>query len=284
MWQRTPFGRQSSELTPFYIDRYNGPRCKQTLESHDFWELACVVSGKGILRSARDMHLGCDMLVLIPPKTEHTELSESDIDIIWIGFHSPRLADGVLTSPSLLHNVELSNKVQDMWVFAIGRDEAIGPELEAMLQLIVARFFRLRSDDRPTADKDIVDAAISYLHQHYTDAQPLAGLIQHTGFCSRYLRRLFLKRVGSPPQQYLMKIRIEHARRLLDDTELSIREVTTRTGFNDPFYFSRTFRRLCGVSPRTFRCRLRQNSPAYDDEHHSPNHGDNKKLSDPSAQ
>ena len=48
------------------------------------------------------------------------------------------------------------------------------------------------------------------------------------------------------------------ARAMLDTTELRIREVAQRVGIEDPYYFSRLFRSLAGVSPRAFRQRRRR--------------------------
>jgi YesN/AraC family two-component response regulator len=48
-------------------------------------------------------------------------------------------------------------------------------------------------------------------------------------------------------------LRIRYACRLLDTTTLTVREVGYRVGYEDPYYFSRMFRKLMGLSPRQYR-------------------------------
>lgn len=55
------------------------------------------------------------------------------------------------------------------------------------------------------------------------------------------------------PVDYRNEIRINAARSMLTNSDLSISEIAARTGFDDPYYFSRVFKKLTGVSPRAFR-------------------------------
>ncbi len=67
------------------------------------------------------------------------------------------------------------------------------------------------------------------------------------------LHRIFKRRFGTSPINWLRRERINRARRLLADRALSIAEVGRRCGYADPYHFSRDFRRLCGLSPSPFR-------------------------------
>jgi len=53
--------------------------------------------------------------------------------------------------------------------------------------------------------------------------------------------------------QYIIRKRLEFARELLQETDLPVAEIAERSGFCDPFYFSRCFSRHYGRSPRKFR-------------------------------
>jgi two-component system response regulator YesN len=53
--------------------------------------------------------------------------------------------------------------------------------------------------------------------------------------------------------EYMRRLRVEHARELLADPSLSIKEVAARTGFTEPNHFSRVFSRIDGVPPTAFR-------------------------------
>jgi AraC-like DNA-binding protein len=53
--------------------------------------------------------------------------------------------------------------------------------------------------------------------------------------------------------EYVQQQRMGHAKRLLLNTDLSVFQVAARTGYEDPYYFSRLFSRTQGVSPTRFR-------------------------------
>jgi YesN/AraC family two-component response regulator len=52
---------------------------------------------------------------------------------------------------------------------------------------------------------------------------------------------------------YFSRLKVQHACRLLDTTSARIQEVGTEIGYPDPYYFSRLFREVMGMSPRAYR-------------------------------
>ncbi len=64
---------------------------------------------------------------------------------------------------------------------------------------------------------------------------------------------LFRQRTGFSPIDFLIRQRVRHACRLLDTTTVTIKEVSERSGYADPYYFTRCFRRVMGASPRAYR-------------------------------
>lgn len=65
--------------------------------------------------------------------------------------------------------------------------------------------------------------------------------------------RTFKQMYGMTFQNYVLRLRIKEASRLLRDTSADVIEVCYATGFSDPSYFTRTFRRHTGVTPSTYR-------------------------------
>ena len=68
-----------------------------------------------------------------------------------------------------------------------------------------------------------------------------------------YIARLFKKELGCKPSEYINRIRISVAKTLLSETDISITEISEKTGFSDVYYFSKTFKRIEGVSPSEIR-------------------------------
>lgn len=75
------------------------------------------------------------------------------------------------------------------------------------------------------------------------------------GLSAATFRRYWNRYVHVPPARYVMTLRMREARRLLVETELTVAEVARQTGFEDPLYFSRCFRRLTGLPPSHYRAR-----------------------------
>lgn len=92
----------------------------------------------------------------------------------------------------------------------------------------------------------------AYLHAHYASNVTLDELAALVNFSPYYLLRSFRRVVGLPPHAYLMSVRINHARRLLQ-AGVSAAEVAARTGFADQSHLSRHFKRIVGVPPGQYR-------------------------------
>ena len=81
----------------------------------------------------------------------------------------------------------------------------------------------------------------------------LEELATRAGLSVPHFCALFRRLSGYAPIDFLIRQRIRLACRLLDSGDAPIAEVATRSGFDDPYYFSRCFRRVMGASPRDYR-------------------------------
>ncbi len=85
----------------------------------------------------------------------------------------------------------------------------------------------------------------------------MEGLAAYTSVSHSSLYRRFIKRFQISPKRFLMEYRIERACALLADTNCSVQEISNSVGFEDPFYFSRAFKEVKGLSPRQYANRVR---------------------------
>jgi AraC-like DNA-binding protein len=66
-------------------------------------------------------------------------------------------------------------------------------------------------------------------------------------------RAAFVRTMGCGPRRYLEERRVQHAARALLETDRSVTEIANSVGYDDPYHFSRVFRRVTGMSPRKYR-------------------------------
>ena len=80
-------------------------------------------------------------------------------------------------------------------------------------------------------------------------------ILKNTYYGRAYLMRLFKKETGYSIMEYFIKLKIDKAKDLLRDNQLSIREISDKLAFNEPNYFTKTFKRITGFTPSAYRRR-----------------------------
>ena len=99
--------------------------------------------------------------------------------------------------------------------------------------------------------------AADYIINHYETPITVEGLAAYASVSHSSLYRRFMKRFQMSPKRFLLEYRIERACALLAATNHSIQEISNSVGFEDPFYFSRAFKEVKGLSPRQYANQVR---------------------------
>ena len=90
---------------------------------------------------------------------------------------------------------------------------------------------------------------VSYLRTHLDRKVTRRSLAREFGITPEHVNALFKKHLGVTPTQFIQRERMQKAYHYLRDEGLSVKETAARVGFDDPFYFSRVFKRLMHRSP-----------------------------------
>ncbi|HZP12363.1 MAG TPA: AraC family transcriptional regulator [Nevskiaceae bacterium] len=133
----------------------------------------------------------------------------------------------------------------------VGLDE-IGMLLAARFVDTVADRKRAPPEVSARDRKRAVDTAM-WMESSSHESVDLERAAREAGLSPFHFLRLFAKVLGVTPHQYLVRLRLRHAARLLADEERQITDVAFDVGFADLSNFVRTFHRAAGVSPRQFR-------------------------------
>jgi AraC-like DNA-binding protein len=103
---------------------------------------------------------------------------------------------------------------------------------------------------------DIVNSAIRYMQNHIDQSITVEELANHLNYSTSYLYSLFKEDTGYSPINYFNHLKIQEACKYLSFTDMSIKEISFELGFNDPFYFSRLFKKMMELSPTEYRKKL----------------------------
>ncbi|SDK61869.1 transcriptional regulator, AraC family [Paenibacillus sp. OK060] len=127
---------------------------------------------------------------------------------------------------------------------------------EELLLFLLEQLMREYADAEPPISAQDVTIEIrlicEYIETHYMESITLNQLVELTGLSKYHLLRLFTRQKGISPYRYLETIRINQAKRLLEQGQLPI-EVAAQTGFSDQSHFTNFFKKLIGLTPKQYR-------------------------------
>lgn len=106
---------------------------------------------------------------------------------------------------------------------------------------------------RENRSNGIIDRAKEYIMTHYQKDISLDDVSREVDISPYYFSKLFKEATGDNFIEYLTNLRIEKAKELLDNTDLSMKEICVRVGYANPNYFSRIFKKNVGVTPTEYK-------------------------------
>jgi transcriptional regulator GlxA family with amidase domain len=123
--------------------------------------------------------------------------------------------------------------------------------------------YRVASRESETVRK--VEQSVAYMLRHLNEPLQVATLAARVNISPSRFFAVFKSQMGHTPIDYFIRLRMQYARYLLDETMLSVKEIAATLGYDDPFYFSRIFKSVNRTSPSGYRL-LGRNSkePARD--------------------
>jgi len=109
------------------------------------------------------------------------------------------------------------------------------------------------SDQPATEDLSSAQNVKAYIEKNFQLELSLNDLANYVYVSPYHLSRVFKEEIGMSPIQYLIKCRIDEAKRLLVTTDLSVREIAMQVGYANANYFNLLFSKMTGDSPGKYR-------------------------------
>jgi AraC family transcriptional regulator, arabinose operon regulatory protein len=111
------------------------------------------------------------------------------------------------------------------------------------------KYFSVASSQKP----DVIDNAILFMQEHIHENITLDELSKHYQYSPSRFSNLFKQKTGYAPIDYFSQMKMQRASQQLDFTDGSIKSIALSLGYDDPYYFSRKFRKIIGMSPSNYR-------------------------------
>lgn len=229
------------------------------LHDHEYYEVILNLAGEGTaVMGNKEYPFVPGTIHIVPPNTLHTKRSEKGFRDIY--FHTDTLEpEKNVFRKEILHSEPI-----------ILHDDA-EHTLEKSMQIILSRYLQFKKDDRildsmyhvalyfinewldKVPSDPVVDKVTAQILGSFSDPEfVVTDALLATGYSKDYMRRRFIADTGMTPNDYLTSLRIQYAKKLLNNKEqlrMSISEISLASGYYDVHYFSRIFRKHTGMSP-----------------------------------
>jgi len=241
-----------------FVERRNG--CPQAV-------LIYCMAGAGFFTlddTTRPVREGS--LFVLPPGVFHRYYADTSDpwSIFWLHFTGERAADHLqalaVSDASPLIEVPNQTVMRDAFeetyrhaIEGFSDPGLLGLTTGLSRLIALARIHSLAGGGRVRKTEDRVLAIIQQLHAEPARDWQIDELASLAGLSLPHFTERFHKQAGCPPKQFLIRLRLQIASALMQDAGLTVAEIANRIGYDDPYYFSRLFRRHTGLSPRAYR-------------------------------
>ena len=141
---------------------------------------------------------------------------------------------------------------------ALGGQQLIKNYLELLLINLMRNDAERNSSEavflpREQFDERISDRVIEYMKEHVTERLSVDDICKVLHYNKSYIFRQFKKTTGSSLMAYFVKMKVQKAKEMLRESDMAVSAISDTLSFDSPNYFSKTFKKVTGYTPSTYR-------------------------------
>lgn len=224
--------------------------------------LIYIISGKMQLSSGNTKAEAFDGdVVIFPPKKEygHIHPENEKLNYLWVHFTGSDV-EKILKEykigifPQVNKTTEknhIQTRFQRLFDCFLINDELREKDLTASLDKLlieIARAIRDRDVPRKSLSK-----ALRYINDYYNTAIKIPDLAKMENMSMTGFNLSFKEKMGASPTKYIINLRMNTARELLEDSDLPIKQISVMCGYPDYHFFAKVFKENVGISPKNYR-------------------------------
>ena len=231
----------------------------------DPYLLHYIISGKGTYQViGKSFNLKAGVSFLVYPNTEVTYYADSEApwEYAWVGFTGSDAAmilqatDFSKTKPyikSTPYGEDIHRQLLHIYD-ARGNEFEHAVEMTGRLYTTLALFMHgATSNNVQNTANTYVQKSTEYISSNYSYPITVEDIAAYVGLSRSHLFRSFQSVLGQSPKEYLTDFRIKQSCYLLEHSNLSITAIANSIGFDNSLYFSKTFHKKKGMSPKEYR-------------------------------
>ena len=238
----------------YHPDGAVGPRAQTQ------YQLVLLIRGEATIElNGRNHHLSAGHVALFRPKgREFFQFSKGvETQHSWCAIDPPLVAPAwrreLRAAPFDLPISEMMNQLIMLGLRTGERSEDEPLLCQLALAALCAFTREARAAGSGPAFPEALLRARDLIEKEYQKKLTLSDVARRAGLSPNHLIKLFRRHLHETPAEYLWRLRIDHGVRLLRQTGLTVSEIAYRTGFQNPFHFSRLVKMRHQLSPRGLR-------------------------------
>lgn len=267
----------AEEFNPKVVFYYRTKTLRpQTAHQHDFLSCHYIVSGHCKYQIDDQIYtVHKDDVVIFNPGVSHCHLIEGDsqettifflgIDELYIkGYPKNFIPISNAVIPlrkyqqelyNCYHEIILTQEKKDIgWplmakVLSLEFLVLLLKELSPQNSSTIQDYFQLKTYDKQT----IAQTITTYFQENYMKKISVEEIARSSYLSTTYITKIYKEVTGDTPINYLINLRMEKAMEILREGRFSIQDVAKRVGYDDPYYFSKLFKKRFGLSPSAFK-------------------------------
>ena len=275
--ENKPHGTKDDPFSIYHIA--NAKRSFQIpIHWHDEFEIIYVKSGFLTVSISGENYIGKpgDAFVVSPGNLHFMGSQTGNVDYFtflfplkYISFRSNDILDDKLLEPLNSGHLIISPEIEDtvkeqceqlVEIYGAKKEESqskITAQIKTkiiLLQFILELWKKGFIVENDTSGKNTVEKEmVSYIQQNFTGKILLKEFGEQFHLSEKYISRYFKEHFHITISQYVTYLRLEHAKQLLQDTDIPVTEVAMQSGYQNVSYFIRSFKKTYGMSPLKYR-------------------------------
>ena len=275
--ENKPHGTKDDPFSTYHIE--NAGRSFQIpVHWHDEFEIIYVRSGFLTVSISGESYIGKpgDAFVVSPGNLHFMGSQTGNVDYFtflfplkYISFRTDDILDDKLLEPLNSGHLIISPEIEDtvkeqceqlVEIYGAKKEESqskITAQIKTkiiLLQFILELWKKGFIVENDTSGKNTVEKEmVSYIQQNFTGKILLKEFGEQFHLSEKYISRYFKEHFHITISQYVTYLRLEHAKQLLQDTDIPVTEVAMQSGYQNVSYFIRSFKKTYGMSPLKYR-------------------------------